>query len=725
MSGVDITPVFGGGGFFRVIVTPPNGIARDVTFFRDAPVQINSMSTVDPFGAASAQVTFPAITFLDRGGSGDLDWLIPNSNIDIVYYDSETRRPTQWAWEGFIVSEEIEAEGRTVTCKGALFQLDNFLAYPTYPQQPIPYELLIKQSFDPQLNPSLRTKPLKIVYPDDWTTLVPSYTADTPWYLRPWGVKAGEKWTGLTTRSSGTWEPRLTGHIQTLLSVMYTDAGGQWTVRHNYGRQPVLQVRPALRYPTSDTLVVNAGAHGVDVRVSRDFTQSTNVVYAQGQDLAGTTYSGMQVTSDGKTTFFEPFSALPQVYPAADTNPRLLPYMMRKESMLQIPQGIDEISAREIATNQIRKHADPGFTGSITLTTDPLRNDKPFSRLLVRAGDTILVKGLLGTDILFHISQATVNVEDETVSLTVDSKFRDALTVAEVAARTRDALDPVRLLQTGRYSVTIQDLIKPWSYSDGSGVIPSGGKQDATELFNKLMPTSAQFPWEEWTKKYPPAKYPQYYIKIDRKKANATQNWSGVARDGIAVASIPVKMSQAGTIRLSQIAAYDLSGNVMPVRFHVGIYGNSGVNPQSMPMLPQAWLNTKEGQATGYKAGERYPFFPDAFESQLADGSEQGNANYLLAGQADQAIAWGNYYEPAGYSPGLKSRGAPKSGKLVDESSWSFDTSTQTGFDKYNVKNTQKNPTVGMMYIMIYCDDHGISGPVFFLGRLFRQEPTG
>lgn len=724
MSGVDITPIYGTGGFFRVIVTPPNGTAQDVTFFRDAPTQINSMSTVDPFGCATAQVTFPAITSRDRGGSGDLKWLIPNANIDIVYFDAETRKPTEWAWEGFIVSEEIQAAERSITCKGALFQLDNFMAAPSYPQQPIPYELLIKQSFDPTFNPSLRTKPLKIEYPEDWATIVPTYTADTPWYLRPWGVQSGDRWTGLTTRSSGTWEPRLTGHIQTLLSVMYTDAGGQWTVRHDPGRSPVLRVRPALRYPTEQTLVVDNGAFGVDVRVSRDFTQSTNVVYAQGQDLAGTTFSGMQVTSDGKTTFFEPFAATPQVYPASDTNPRLLPYMMRKESMLQIPQGIDEIAARDIAAQQVRKHADPGFTGSITLTSDPLKNGKPFSRMLIRAGDTIQVRGLVGSDIIFHVADSTVNVQEETVTLSIDSKFRDTLTVDEVKARTRDALDPVRLLQTGRYSVTVQDLIKPWSYSDGSGIVPSGGKQDATDLFNKLMPTTAQFPWQEWTTKYPPSKYPQYYIKINPKSADATKNWSGVDRDGVAVASVPVKMSQAGSIRLSQIAAYNAAGEVVPVRFHVGVYGNSGVNPQTMPMIPQDWVNTKEGGLTGYLAGQRYPFFPNAFEQQLADGTEQGNANYLLAAQADQAIAWGNYYEPAGFSPGLKSRGAPKSGRLVDETSWSFDTSTQTGFDKYNVQNTQKNPTVGMMYVMIYCDDQG-NQPVYFLGRFYRQEPTG
>lgn len=720
MSGADIFPAYGSEGYFRIWATPPGGFAQDVTFFRDLPAQISSMSFTDPFGAATAQVHFPGITMYDRGGSGDLKWLVPLSNIDIIYYDAETNVPTTWAWEGYLASEEIGDIGRTLQLKGALYQVDDFLAQPSYPQQPVPYEILIKNDFDPKTHPSLRTKRLKIQFPSDWTTLVPTFSATTPWYLRPWGVKSGAKWTGLTSRATGSWEPSLTGHVQTLLSVMYTDGGGQWTVKHEFGRQPVLKVRDALRYPTTDTLHVDAGIPGVKVAVTRDFTQSANVVFASGQDLAGTTYSGMQVTSDGKTTYYEPFSALPQVYPATDTNKRLLPTMMRKEAMLQIPQGVDEITARDIATNQVRKHADPGLVGTITLQSDPMKGETPFSRMLVRAGDSIVVHGLMGTDPLFHISEVTIDVEGETTTLSVDTKFRDTLTVAEVKARTRDALDPVRLLQVGRYSVTVQDQIKPWSYAEGSGVIPSGGKQDATKLFNKLMPNNAQFPWVEHTTKYPPSKYPQYYIKIRGKRASATQNWCGQERDGIKLAAIPIRMSQAGTIRLSQIAAYDANGNLKPVRFHVGIYGNSGVSAMSMPMIPQSWIDTKAGEATGYAAGQRYPFFPNAFENQLSNGTEQSNPNYLPASQVDQAIAWGNYYEPAGYSPGLKSKGGPKTGQLVDETPWNFDTSTQPGFDKYNAKNTQKNPTAGQMYALIFCDDSATD--TYFLGRLFRQE---
>lgn len=727
MSGADITitPMFGVGGTFRVFVRPPGQRQIDVTFFRDVPTQFPQWSTTDPFGDAVAEIQFPAITMMDRPGAGDLWWLVAWADVDIVHYD-ENDSPSGWRWEGFIVSDQVGDDGLSIQCKGALFKADNYKAKPTYPQQPIPYEILIKQGLDPAAYPT-GNAPLVIEWPTNWGTVVPATTGsastDPMWFLRPWGVRPGQKWTGITTRSTGSWDPMLTGHIQTLLSVMYTEDGGQWTLRKRPGRIPVLQVRPALRLPLPDTLEVYAGAHGVSVSITRDFTQSANVIFGQGQDLAGTSFSGQQVSNDGATTYYEPFAALPYVYPSADTNPRYMDSFTRVESMLQFPQGIDEIAAREIAANQVRKFADPGYTGSITLNADPIQYDRPKSRFLIQAGQSIMVKGLRGTDILFHISEATVNMQEGTVSLTVDTKFRDALTVQEVRARTRDALDPVRLLQAGKYSTTVQDLIKPWSYANGSGVIPSGGSQDATKLFQQLMPANAQFPWTDWTTKYPPSKYPQYYIRVGPKNANATLNWSGVLRNGIAAAAIPIKLSQAGTIRLTQIAAYRADGTQAKVRFHVGIYGNSGVSASSMPMIPAAWANSAEGKATGYKASQRYPFFPDAFEQILANGEQQDQPNYLPAGQIDQMIAWGNYYEPAGYSPGLKSSGSPKTGQLIDETQWSFDTSNQPGFDKYSVENTAKNTTAGMGYILIYCDEQGTQ-PIYFLGRLFKTEAS-
>lgn len=731
MTGVDISARYGVGGFFAVFVTPPQGAAIDVTFFRGAPTQIGTLSWADPFGPSSAQLTFPSVTQRERAGTGDMKWMVPNSDVSILYFDLNTGAYADWAWEGYITSEDIRADGRALTVKGAFYQLDNFLATPQYPQQPMPYELLIKEAFDPAGSPSLRTRALTTVFPKDWTEVVPKYDANVPWYMKPWGVTAGQKWTGITSRSTGSWEPKLTGFVQTLLSVMFTPDGGQWTIAHKKGRQPVLKVREALRYPTPQTYEVEVGIHGVEINVSRDFSQSVNVVYAQGQDLAGTQFSGQQVANDGSSTFYEPFAAIPTVYPSTDTNARLNVHMMRKESMLQLPQGVDAIAARDIAGTQIRKHVDPGFTGSITLKTDPMRQGESVTRLLMRAGDSILVKGLVGTDVLFHISEASIDVQGGSVSLTVDSKFRDALTVDEVRARTRDALDPVRQLQAGRFSVTVQDMVKPWSYTEGSGVIPSGGAADATTLFTKYMAQDARFPWENYTTKYPPKDFPEFYIKIPKRRPNANQNWGLMNREDRAL-GIPVKMSQSGAIRLTQIAAYDKNGKVKPVSFHVGIYGNKGVHFGDMPSIPAAWLNSqtdpeaKRARAIGYQAGQHFPFFKDAFEQQKGSGETQDQPNYLLAGNANQVIAWGNYYEKAGYSPGLMSisgRDNP-TGMLIDESTWSFDTTNTTDFDPYSAAQTAKNASAGMLYAMIFCDDND-NEDVFFLGRLWKAEASG
>ena len=85
-------------------------------------------------------------------------------------------------------------------------------------------------------------------------------------------------------------------------------------------------------------------------------------------------------------------------------------------------------------------------------------------------------------------------------------------------------------------------------------------------------------------------------------------------------------------------------------------------------------------------------------------------------------VGWGNYYEEAGYYPGRSSTGSPRTGLLVDESTWSFDTTSDPDFDKYSVPNTRGASTTGLLYAMIYADGHG-NKPVYFLGRFWRVEP--
>lgn len=715
-------------GYFRIYARPPGGDREEITFFRGAPTQIDMLETSDPFGDSSAALSFPQITIWDRPGSGDLKWLVPYTDIDIVWQNADGYN-FDWTWEGFSIDESLALSasdsGLSLECRGALHQADNYLAAPYYPQRPVPYEILIREALSPAKRPGLRTKELAVEFPTGWNTTVPVFNQpDAFWFLKPWGVTTGQQWTGLTSRSTGSWDPVLTGYVQGLLSVMFDEGGSQWTIRKDVGRKPTLFLR---RIPSRDDpnmLVVELGTPGVEITISRDFTQSANVIYGQGTDAAGVAFSGMEINNLGDQTYFTPFSAARTVYPTS-SNPSYNPNISRKETLLRFPDGMDEVAAKQLANAQLARFADPGYTGTMTLKVDPylVENGQTFPRLLVQAGRSILVKGIRGdsTGVQFHITQATVSVQEGSITLTIDSKYRDQLTVSEVQARTRDALTPLRSLQTGKYSNTVQDLLKPWSYTDGSGMVPEGSK----EFFTKLIPDTAAFPWVEWTKKYPPKNpaYSKFYLKIPKANlTNSANNWAGDTTNGVFKAALPIKMSQSGTIRLSQLAAYDQDGNVLPVYFHASIYNNSGVSPRDMPRIPTGTVKIVKPATATFPAGQPNPFFEGAWEKIQPNGAETSDPGVTFPESAGFVMGWGNYYELAGYSPGLSSRGAPVSGKLEDEQPWSFDTSSMPGFDKYNPANNVNNAGAGVMYIMIYCDAQATQD-VYFLGRLFRQEP--
>ena len=742
-------------GFFRVFATPPGGYAREITLFRGAPITIGSVVTQDPFSESTGQMSFPMITVFDTPGEGDLDWLVPNTDIDIVfqnvgdyYYD--------WRWEGYIASYGFSLSGSestfTTDIKGCLYGLDDYLGMPGFPKRPIPYEILLAMAFDQDVHPAHLGK-FRVLFPDDWEITVPSWNEpDYMSALKPWGVATGQRWTGFTSRSTGGWEPLLTGYVQGLLTVMFAEGGNQWSIRNRGHRRPELYLR---RIPdsTSDEIIeINLGAPGVTLDGTRDFTQRAGVLYGQGSDEAGITYNNVQVSPNGKTTFFKPFAYSPRMWPRVD-NPSYDARLKPKETMIQFQQGVDEVSAYKIAQGQYQRFAEPGITGSITLTTDPrLSSGELMPRLLIRGGQSIRINGLFGVreGVMAHITQASADFTNLSTSLTFDTKYRDQLTVEEVKARTRDSLTPMRALQVGKYSNLIPDLVLPWSYKAGSGIMPT----EAMEFFNEKLPPSATFPFEEFTRKYPPknGSYKNWYIEITKTdRDNSNNNWSTMNRDGIATMSIPVRFSQGGNIRLTQVAAYDKDGNVMPVKFHLSLYKINGLARHAMPQIPEPRLLTgtqtpnpnfppyldarkidSKGGAiipTTYepkanKGGENmsHPFFRGAWEQIQPDGTHFPWGGTAHLPQETPVVGWGNYYEPAGYSPGRFSRGAARTGLLEDTTGWSWnlDESDHINLDK-PAEMDPKN-YVGMLFVMIYCDDQDDES-VYFMGRFIRQEP--
>jgi hypothetical protein len=717
-------------GWFRVFARPPGGDRREITMFRNAPTTVDNFSTADPFTDSTAQLTFPQITIFDNPGHGDLDWLVRDCDIDIVWRNYGSTE-YEWTWEGFIVAMEMSLTGSestfAVQLKGALFALDDYIAKPKFPRRPIPYEVLIQRAFNQEKYPC-GLKKLKVTFPSDWNKKVREYRGPKGYKstLRPEGVTPGQKWTGLTSRSTGSWDPMLTGHVQGLLTVMFDEGGAQWTIRNRGNRRPELFLRKQWDSDDPGILEVTLGAPGVTFSVTKDFSQSANTFYGQGKDEAGITFSGMGANTSG-ATYFKPYAALPQVYPR-EGNPALKKAIRPKETMIKFQDGLDEIAAARVAEAQLQRFNEPGFTGEITLQTDPLTRDgEPYPRLLIKAGATMRLKGLQGLQdgLLVHVTQTTGNPNDLTMSLTFDSKYRDVLTVDEVRARTRDALSPLRSLQVGKFSNTIQDLLYPWNYGEGSGMIPSGAGFNSKNFFLNKIPNDAQFPWEEWTTKYPPKDYPGFYIKIGRTNTeDSNENWSGVPRDGAEKKSIPIRMGFAGNIRLTQIAAYDKHGNVMPVRFHASIYDNAGTGPTAMPAFPDPpndmmWLKPP-GITTSYATGQSHPFIKGGWEEVQPDGTVPEDDELLVRPSAGLRVGWGTYWEPAGYSPGRFSRGGTRTGMLTDETSWSWDLSRN--FAQTEVDAPPIHEWGGHLFINIYCDEQG-DEPVFFMGRLFREEP--
>ena len=805
-------------GYFRIFVTPPGGFQQEITLFRDAPVQIGTVTTQDPFTESTASLTFPQITVFDTPGEGDLNWLVVNTDVDIIWqnvggYDFD------WRWEGFIASYSFSLSGQdstfTMDLKGAFYALDDYLAIPAFPKRPIPYEILIAKAFDQAEHPAHLGK-FRVVFPSDWASdpkhKVPAF-AD-PTYLialKPWGVATGNLWTGFTSRSTGAWDPLLSGHVQTMLSIMFAEGGSQWTIRNRGQRRPELFLR---RIPDSEDdriIEIVLGAPGVALDGSRDYTQRAGVIYGSGQDENGIVYSNIQITPDGRTTYFQPFAYSNRMWPRL-SNPNYDPNIRPKETRIDFEQGIDEISAFKVAQGQYQRFAEPGISGSITLTTDVrLSNGQLMPRLMIRAGQSIRIKGLFGVreGVMAHVTQANADFTNLTTTLTYDSKYKDQLTVEEVMARNRDALRPIHSLKVGTDSNTIDDLVLPWSYKAGSGIVPLPAKD-----FYAKLPANATFPFEEYTRLYPPKSpsYKNFYIRIGpTDTSNSNNNWSYESRHGIATACIPIRMGQVGTIRHSEMAAYDKDGNVMRVKFHLSVYDSNGIAVHSMPQFPGA--GEIPGPATGWKIGapfynppdqhiynqdnppgpgakpppkendvwikssngvmyhyqvvlivnedfpdylparqkgiegvldadrpvipttysttkidgewtaQSHPFYQGAWEKMQPDGTEWPWDIDISIPNPPPVVGWGTYYEPAGYWPGRKSRGAQRTGLFQDDATWDFNLNSTGLINTSDPTQNEYQEYAGMLFVMIYCDDQN-DEPVYFMGRFIRTDPS-
>lgn len=684
-------------------------VAVDITMVRGVPTTVMSMSTTDPFGPSEASLAIPRVTLFDRLGEGDLWWCLPEVDVLFAYVTSDGR--VLAVWEGYMLSRDYGMENGggtlTVSCPGALHQLDNYLAKPEHLYAPMPFEQAIARQFENR--PDLRVGPVTMLWPEWWDTrYAPNAELDrTPWMI-PTNVDVGDRWSALVTRYTGQFEPVLTSYIGQLLSSMHSPSG-QFTLLLDQGRKPVLRHRTHLRRPASDTLHVDLLWPGVSVAMSEDYSQRLNVVYATGKALNGNVYTGMKVTNDGQHSYYSPFAARRAVEPADENNLWLDANLMRREVQLSMAEGLNAAEAVPVCEAHLGRYADPGLTGTIDLTTNPLLAGDPFPRQAIQAGMSVCLHGLYGDQEgrMFHITATSLGPEGA-MSLTVDSKFRDHLTVDQVRLRGRDALTPTRMLTTGSFVPSVPDQSFPWSYEMGAGYLPYGSQG----MF-RGVDADEPFPWVDWVKSHPPRdpQWRSHYAHIGPRSTNADQNWS---------AALPLLLSASGSSRLVQIAAYDRDGNVMRIGFHVSIYTSNSVSATAGPVLSV----DDAPDFPPYAGGQHYPFFPNAWETVDEFGVVQNPQTPQAEATASIIIGWGTGWEKAGYWPGSSSHGDPATGLLVDESPFNWDLTSLP-----NHVNTQEptainvaDPQRATVYVLIYAEDQG-DRDVYFLGRVFRTEP--
>jgi hypothetical protein len=127
-----------------------------------------------------------------------------------------------------------------------------------------------------------------------------------------------------------------------------------------------------------------------------------------------------------------------------------------------------------IAANAIlERDKEAGYLGRIMLNVDPEEG----SRFKIRAGENILLKEFRGSGqpgVLFHIAEVSTSYQSGQVSLSVDTKARDLLTLSAIWERehstTTVARDP-RNHKNRPVALAPSDA-PSWDCESGSGVIP-------------------------------------------------------------------------------------------------------------------------------------------------------------------------------------------------------------------------------------------------------------
>lgn len=404
--------------------------STDVTFLRGVPTEVKSWSFVEPFGYGPAEIAFPQISPYDTLGAGDLSWFKQGMDVTLTrLHPDGSQSPL---WEGFAASWEPDQseDGYTfgLHLSGALQQANLEPHPPAWETQRVDLGIAIGNALN----------------------RVPG---------RRYGVLPFTV-TNIGTRNRGGWSTVL-DYVQELLSTAYnSDGTKQWTVTCAPGRQPRLHVKDT----TTQHWTVSMGAPGVLLRESSDITSTVNVIYGEGiDDATGCRWRNSRYPSTYDSPVFVPLVGVSQNMPYLydnetgdgdgvgwDVNPAYDPTRLRVARYENYGSGVTLAEGVQSARAELKRDVNPGWSGTLELTTDPEEG----SKLDIRAGQNIGIRHHHGAAVrLFHIAQADVAQDGPgwKVTLTVDTNARDTITLAGIRARDKEAAtDPARRLNPPR-----------------------------------------------------------------------------------------------------------------------------------------------------------------------------------------------------------------------------------------------------------------------------------
>jgi hypothetical protein len=372
-------------------------------------------------------------------------------------------------WEGLIESWQFHLdEGgahTTITCLGALHQLDLYVRAPSPIKDPQTISYAVSKQWFFDSRPHLRTQEMIV-----------------------------RNACGILTWESGSWQSAYQYVLEQLQKAV--DGGASWTIALERPLQPVFKLRDR----STVHWTISYGQRGFTGDISQEWKGAANVIYGECSDTPDTTTRNMYwaqnvydihlggavtVAAGGGGPFYNPFAGSDSLLLTFDESTATFGAdtfnlgEVRIERFINFGDGIDKATARGLAQEIIDRDADIGHFGTIVLRADPEEG----SRFEIEAGQNILVKNYFGsgaTGILFGIQGVTQNDENLSTTLTVDTKFRNLPYLYELMQAQLDGQDPDRKKRTQRNTSSIKDDKIPWDDDAGSGVIPYARHLDGT-----------------------------------------------------------------------------------------------------------------------------------------------------------------------------------------------------------------------------------------------------